>query len=220
MIFQAFPRARGRRDVFADYADYVDTVDELIASGAIRDPSFLWWDVRLQPALGTVEVRVMDAQSRVLDITPLAALIQSLARLELEEEPSSVVPSGEVLAENRFLAARDGMDARLIDPAARCLVPVREMLDSLLADCRPHALALGCAGALDRVPRLAAANGADRQRKFVALNTRLDEPAASLADRFLAPYRRAAHDGPRDLSDPTERSGTCAAGSHTPAPPS
>ena len=81
-----------------------------------------------------------------------------------------MVPSAEVLAENRFLAARDGMDARLIDPAARCLIPVREMLDSLLAECRPHALALGCAGALDRVPRLAAANGAARQRKFVALN--------------------------------------------------
>ena len=114
------------------------------------------------------------------------------------------------------------MDARLIDPAARCLIPVREMLDSLLAECRPHALALGCAGALDRVPRLAAANGADRQRRFVALNPRLDELVASLADRFLAPHRRAsvARDDPRHLSDPTERSGTCAAGSHTPAPPS
>ena len=66
------------------------------------------------------------------------------------------------------MAARDGMDAQLIDPEARRLVPVREILDSLLADCRPHALALGCAEALDRVPRLAAANGADRQRAFVA----------------------------------------------------
>ena len=220
VIFQAFPRT-GPPRLFADYAAYVDTVDELIAPGAIPDPSFLWWDARLQPALGTVEVRVMDAQSRVRDITPLVALIQSLARLELEGEPSaSVMPTAEVLAENRFLAARDGMDAQLIDPAARCLIPVRETLDSLLAECRPHAIALGCAGALDRVPRLAAANGADRQRKFVALNPRLDELAASLADRFLAPHRRAsgAHDDPRPPSDPTERSGTCAAGSHTPAP--
>ncbi len=221
VIFQAFPRS-GPPRFFADYADYVDTVDELIASGAIPDPSFLWWDVRLQPALGTVEVRVMDAQSRLRDISPLVALIQSLARLELEGEPSSVVPSAEVLAENRFLAARDGMDARLIDPAARCLIPVRETLDSLLAECHPHALALGCAGALDRLPRLAAANGADRQRKFIALNPRLDELVASLADQFLPPPRRAsaAHGDPRHQSHPTERSGTCAAGSHTPAPPS
>jgi glutamate---cysteine ligase / carboxylate-amine ligase len=206
---------------FADYADYVQTVDELIASGAIPDPSFLWWDVRLQPALGTVEVRVMDAQSRIRDITSLVALIQSLARLELEGEPSSVLPSAEVLADNRFLAARDGMDARLIDPAARCLTPIRELLDPLLAECRPHALALGCAGALDRVGRLAAANGAARQRAFVASNRRLSELVASLADRFLAPDRRAelAREVPRRPSVPTERSGICAAGSHTQAPP-
>jgi glutamate---cysteine ligase / carboxylate-amine ligase len=186
VIFQAFPRS-GPPRFFADYADYVEAVDALIAPGAVRDPSFLWWDVRLQPVLGTVEMRVMDAQSRVREVTPLVALIQSLARLELEGEPSSVVPSPEVLAENRFLAARDGMDARLIDPETRCLIPVRETLEVLLADCRPHALALGCAGALDRVQQLAAATGADRQRKFVARNRRLDDLVASLADLFQAP---------------------------------
>jgi carboxylate-amine ligase len=191
VIFQAFPRS-GPPRLFADYADYVEAVDALITSGAINDPSFLWWDVRLQPALGTVEVRVMDAQSRVREVTPLVALIQSLARFELEGEPPSVLPSVEVLAENRFLAARDGMDARLIDPAARCLISVREMLDSLLADCRPHALALGCADALDRVRRLAAANGAERQRRFVAHKRRLDELVASLADQFPAPDWRTA----------------------------
>ena len=221
VIFQAFPRS-GPPRLFADYADYVEAVDALITSGAITDPSFLWWDVRLQPSLGTVEVRVMDAQSRIREVAPLVALIQSLARLELEGETSSVEPSAEVLAENRFLAARDGMDARLIDPAARCLIPVREMLDSLLAKCRPHAFALGCAGALDRVRPLATANGAERQRRFIAHNRRLDELVASLADQFPAPDWRSATAGEGvDRSDtPTERSGTCAAGSHTPVPPS
>jgi len=50
VICKAFPRS-GLPRLFADYADYVDAVDALIAPGAIRDPSFLWWDVRLQPAL-------------------------------------------------------------------------------------------------------------------------------------------------------------------------
>lgn len=186
VIFQAFPRT-GLPRLFAGYADYVEAVDAVIASGALPDPSFLWWDLRLQPALGTVEVRVMDAQSRVVEVAPLVALIQSLARLELEGDSSPVVAGAEVLAENRFLAARDGMDARLIDPAARCLIPVRELLDSLVAECRPHALALGCAGALDRVQRLAAVTGADRQRAFVARDSRLDDLVASLAERFLAP---------------------------------
>jgi YbdK family carboxylate-amine ligase len=59
-IFQAFPRT-GLPRFFESYADYVGAVDALIASGAVSGPSFLWWDVRLQPALGTVEVRVMEA---------------------------------------------------------------------------------------------------------------------------------------------------------------
>jgi ATP/maltotriose-dependent transcriptional regulator MalT len=71
--------------------------------------------------------------------------------------------------------------------AARRLIPVREMLDALMADCQPHAVALGCAGALDRITRLAAAKRADRQRRFVALNPRLYDLVASLADQFLAP---------------------------------
>ena len=114
----------------------------------------------------------MDAQSRIQDVTPLVALIQSLAHLELEGEPSSsVMPSAEVLAENRFLAARDGMDARLIDPAGRHLVPVRETLDSLLAECRPHALALGCAR---RARRGTAARG--RKRRCPSAQIRRAQP--------------------------------------------
>ena len=194
VIFQAFPRT-GPPRFFAGYADYVEAIDALIASGSIPDPSFLWWDVRLQPRLGTVEVRVMDAQSTVSEVAPVIALIQSLARLELEGDSSPVVLGAEVLAENRFLAARDGMDARLIDPVAQCLIPAREMLDSLLERCRPHALALGCAGALDGVQRLAAANGAARQRAFVARDGRLDDLLASLAGRFLAPGWRTATAG-------------------------
>ena len=217
VIFQAFPRT-GPPRWFADYADYVGAVDALIASGAIPDPSFLWWDVRLQPRLGTVEVRVMDAQSRVRDVAPLVALIQSLARLELEGQPSSAVPSPEVLAENRFLAARDGMDARLIDTEARCLIPVREMLDSLLADCRGSSVKLGCAGALDRVRCLAATNGAERQRALAARSGSLDHLVVSLAGQFLAPRLRTATEA-RNVhtsDNPTERSGTCVAGSHIP----
>jgi len=60
---------------------------------------------------------------------------------------------------------------------------------------RPHALALGCAGALDRVRQIAAANGADRQRAFVARSGRFDDLVASLADRFLAPDSRTATAG-------------------------
>jgi carboxylate-amine ligase len=186
LIFQAFPRT-GLARFFESYADYVGAVDVLISSGAVPDPSFVWWDVRLQPRLGTVEVRLMDAQSAVRDVTPLVALVQSLARFELESDSIPATPGPEVLAENRFLAARDGMGARLIDPTSGRLVPVRETLKRLLAECRPHAVALGCADALSRVRWLAAANGADRQRAFAARNEGLKDLVARLSQRFLAP---------------------------------
>jgi carboxylate-amine ligase len=182
VIFQGFPRT-GTARRFDSYDDYVEAVDALIASHAISDPSFLWWDARLQPGLGTVEVRVMDAQSTTDHSAGLIALVQSLARMELEDRRAGEDVPPEVLAENRFLAARDGVQARLIDAAAGRLVPVRELIAGLLRRCRPHAAALGCLSELDQVYRLAAANGADRQRA-AAGNTGLDGLVAALSERF------------------------------------
>ena len=80
-VFQAFPRT-GIPRAFGSYAAYVEAVDVLLRCGAIPEPTFMWWDVRLQPRLGTLEVRVMDAQTRIRDTAALAALVQCLVRLE------------------------------------------------------------------------------------------------------------------------------------------
>ena len=69
--------ARVRRPTSA----YVEAIDVLIRCGAIPEPTFIWWDVRLQPKLGTLEVRVMDAQTRIRDTAALVALVQCLVRL-------------------------------------------------------------------------------------------------------------------------------------------
>ena len=78
-LFQAFPRV-GIPRAFADYAEYVETVDVLIRCDAVPEPTFLWWDVRPQPRFGTVEVRIMDAQTTLADTAALAALVQSIVR--------------------------------------------------------------------------------------------------------------------------------------------
>ncbi|HEY4426961.1 MAG TPA: YbdK family carboxylate-amine ligase [Solirubrobacteraceae bacterium] len=192
VIFQTFPRT-GIPRAFSGYDEYVRTVDVMIASGAIPDPSFVWWDVRLQPALGTLEVRVMDAQMEVADSAALVALVQSLARLELEDGPG-IDFAPELLAENRFLAARDGMDAQLIDPERRQLIPVWEMLEAVLACCRPHAAALGCAAELEQVARLAVATGTDRQRACAEETGSLNDMLTWLTERFCA---REAIETPR-----------------------
>jgi glutamate---cysteine ligase / carboxylate-amine ligase len=130
----------------------------------LPDPSFLWWDVRLQPTLGTVEFRVMDAQTTVADTGALIGLVRSLARLALEGEPADT-PSPEILAENRFLAARDGLDARLIDARKCALVPVKAVLEAQLKQCSEHAHPISVLE-LERVRRLTAENGAERQRQW------------------------------------------------------
>jgi glutamate---cysteine ligase / carboxylate-amine ligase len=163
-LFDAFPRSGVPRG-FRGYADWARSIEPLIGSGAIADPSLLWWDVRLQPRYGTVEVRIMDGQTSVSDVAALAALVQSLARLELErphaddDEPAA----GEVIDENRFLAARDGMRALFIDLDSGRRVLATAQLERVLDACRSHARRLGCDSELAALPRLAARTGAARQ---------------------------------------------------------
>ena len=120
-IFSMFPRV-GIPRRFGDYTDYVSAVEPMLRSEAIPDPGFLWWDVRLRPRLGTVEVRIMDAQSRVADAAALAAIVQCLIHRHAHARGTSDI-GPEVLAENRFLAARDGMLAQLIDHRTSAAAP-------------------------------------------------------------------------------------------------
>jgi carboxylate-amine ligase len=163
-VFQAFPRTGTPRS-FGTYEAYVEAVDVLIRCDAIPEPTFLWWDARLQPRLGTLEVRIMDAQTRVRDSAALAALVQCLVRREaLERTPEREPVAPEVLEENRFLAARDGMDANFVDPLAGRCVPVADKLAETLRSCAPHAERLRCRHELAAVRALAERPGAMRQR--------------------------------------------------------
>jgi carboxylate-amine ligase len=186
-IFQAFPRVGIPRQ-FADYSDYVEAVDRMLRCGAFADPTFLWWDVRLQPRFGTVEVRIMDSQVTVERATALAALIQSIAHLELTRDERGsdsgrTVSDPEVLEENRFLAFRDGIDASFIDPSAGTRVPARVLVAALIAEAREHAEELGCERALEAVAELAEDPGAGWQRRTAA-RSGLDGLVVSLCDRF------------------------------------
>ncbi len=164
-LFQAFPRV-GIPRAFRDYSDYVETIDLLIRCEAFPEPTFLWWDVRLQPRFGTIEVRIMDAQSTPADSAALTALVQCLVRHEaLEGSPADAAGADlpEVLAENRFLAARDGVGASLIDARLGRRTPVADLLDRALEDCRGHAEDLDCLEQLEWTRHLVATPRPHRQ---------------------------------------------------------
>ncbi len=186
-IFQAFPRV-GIPRPFRSYADYAAAVDLLLRCEAFPEPTFLWWDVRPQPRFGTVEVRVMDAQSTLAGTRGLAALVQTIAHLELEQgyHQQQLIEAGEILEENRFLAARDGMDAALIEPVSVRRIPARTLFRQLLDVGRPHAQELGCEDALEAVTELSHETGADRQRKL-ARTQPLPMLVETLAEEFTAP---------------------------------
>jgi glutamate---cysteine ligase / carboxylate-amine ligase len=184
-LFQAFPRV-GIPRRFRDYADYVDTVDLLMRCESLPDPTFLWWDVRPQPRFGTVEVRIMDAQSTLAETASIVALVQCVARLEVRRGYVSTraleVP--EALDENRFLAARDGMSAELIDVELERRVPARDVALRLVDACAPHARELGCEAELDGIVAMAERTGADRQLELARGPEKLAGLVARLADAY------------------------------------
>ncbi|MHB1244574.1 MAG: carboxylate-amine ligase, partial [Gaiellaceae bacterium] len=80
MVFAAFPRS-GPPPRFRDYADYAEVVGQLERTGCIADYTHIWWDIRLHPRLGTIEIRICDAVTRVEDAVALAAYCQALVKL-------------------------------------------------------------------------------------------------------------------------------------------
>jgi carboxylate-amine ligase len=141
------------------------------ASGAVPEPRRWWWELRPHPAFGTLEVRVPDAQSTVADAAAVTALVHSLAGwLAARHDAGEQLASADTwrLEENRWSAARWGMDAGLADLGSGVRVPARELLAELVTELAPVAAGLGCAAELAAVERLAARNGAVRQRAIAA----------------------------------------------------
>jgi glutamate---cysteine ligase / carboxylate-amine ligase len=184
-MFGAFPRV-GLPRAFADYSDYVESIDLLLRCGAFPEPTFLWWDVRLQPRWGTVEVRIMDAQIKLEDSAALVALVQSLVHMEASRGAGASMSkaSPELLAENRFLAARDGMQAHFLDAELEGQISAHEVLSSTLAACRQHAEQLGCSDELEGARELSLHPGAERQREHARETAGLTGLVAALADAF------------------------------------
>jgi glutamate---cysteine ligase / carboxylate-amine ligase len=159
-LFRGYPRAVVPR-AFAGWEDYVESTRAWMAAAEVEDYTFLWWDLRPHPRLGTVEVRAMDAQSRTRAVLGLAALVHALAVACADGQGE--IETAEAITESSFRAGRDGLDARIWWRGANR--PLREVAREALDLARPYAEDLGEADALHEVERiLAEGNGADRMR--------------------------------------------------------
>ncbi|HMD57488.1 MAG TPA: YbdK family carboxylate-amine ligase [Solirubrobacteraceae bacterium] len=182
-IFRAFPRV-GLPPRFNSWEDYSQRVDTMSNAGMIEDYTYLWYDVRPHPRLGTVEIRAMDSQTRVAHTIALAALIVSLVKLLTERYQrgeDALDQPWELLDENRWIAARHGLDAELLDPITLTRRGARELTSELLSELRPHARDLRCEGELGGIEDLLrAGNGASRQRMVFEANEDLRELMAEI----------------------------------------
>jgi carboxylate-amine ligase len=187
MVFAAFPRS-GPPPRFRDYADYAEVVGQLEKTGCIADYTHIWWDIRLHPRFGTIEVRVMDAISRVEDTTALAAYVQGLVKHYSEAyDAGRELPSHHriLTTENKWLAARYGLEAPVMDlvTGRRNRVPVAQLVRRALREIEPHARELGSERELEGIRDiLARGNGADRQLRVFNANRDIVEVVSQIAD--------------------------------------
>src|SRR5215204_6315941 len=141
-IFENFPRA-GLPPAFPDYEAFERYVDLMVESGAMEDYTFCWWDVRPHPNIGTIELRVLDSQTSLEATVALTALTQCLVAEVLSK--SAKGPYNRVMStENKFRAARHGMDADFYDAEREVSVPAREMARALVDELRPVSQDLSC----------------------------------------------------------------------------
>src|SRR5437868_10487356 len=197
LVFAAFPRS-GPPPRFRDYADYAEVVGQLERTGCIADYTQIWWDIRLHPRLGTVEIRVCDAVTQLDDAVALAAYCQALVKLYSERyDGGDEIPSYHriLTTENKWLAARYGLEAPVMDLATgrRNRVPVAQLVRRTLRDIEPHARELGSEQELEGIREiLARGNGADRQRRTFNANRDIVEVVREIADATEAAAVAAA----------------------------
>ena len=182
-IFRAFPRV-GIPPRYDDFADWTARIDFMTGSRVIRDYTYLWYDVRPHPNFGTVEVRVMDSQTRVEHTIALAALVQAMVKELAEHYEAGNELSRypyEMLDENKWLAARHGLGGSLVDLPDIGRVPVPELARRLLERLAPHAEELGSTEDIECIEDiLENGNGASRQAVVYEANHDLREVVSEI----------------------------------------
>jgi glutamate---cysteine ligase / carboxylate-amine ligase len=186
MVFAAFPRS-GPPPRFRDYADYAEVVGQLERTGCIADYTHIWWDIRLHPRLGTIEIRICDAVTRLDDVIAITAFCQALVKHYSERfDAGEEIPSFHriLTTENKWLAARYGLEAPVMDlhTGRRNRLPVAQVIRRTLRLVEPHARELGSEAELAGIETiLRRGNSADAQLRVFNANRDIVEVVREIA---------------------------------------
>ena len=166
MIFKRFPRT-GVPDHFGSWSEFENYVKLLVDLKCIENASKIWWDVRPHHTYGTLEFRVCDVPTRPADTVMLAALCQAiivkLHKLYLANQGFRLYRRT-LIEENKWRAARWGLDGKLIDFGKQTEVPMRDLALELVEFVDDVVDELGSREAIEHIHRvLAEGTSADRQ---------------------------------------------------------
>ena len=170
-VFEGLPTA-GLPYALSGWNDFEDYMETLISTQTIQSIREVWWDIRPHPNFGTVELRICDGMPTLDEITIAAAMAQSLVESldrQLDRGYTLPVPKMWIVRENKWRAARYGLDAEIIvDDRGNQVMPVKEAILELADDLTPIARKLGCEDELAKVEHLLKVGGSYQRQRAVA----------------------------------------------------
>lgn len=156
MLFQQLPTG-GLPPMLVDWAEYERTLEDMLRAGVIDELGELRWDVRPSPALGTLEIRIADGAPSIDDLAAVTALVHCLveeASRALDDGGSRRYLPSWLVRENKWRAARDGLDAVAIVDEDGTQQPVREAIAECVERVGPIAADIGASASLAAATRV------------------------------------------------------------------
>ena len=182
-VFENLPTA-GLPYVLAGWEEFEEFMRTLLAAGAISSIREVWWDIRPHPDFGTVELRICDGLPTLREVSGLAALAQCTVEwldTLLDRGYTLPVPRDWTVRQNKWRAARHGLDASLIVDDHGTQVPLRQAIEELVEELTPVARRLGCADELQMARDILEHEPSyARQRRIVAEGGTLADVVDSL----------------------------------------
>ena len=171
LVFQQLPTA-GLPWQLQDWAAYEAYLDDMVRTGVMADATEVRWDIRPAPRWGTIEIRACDGLSTLPELAAVAALVQVLVEhlsREMDEGRELATMPSWYHRENKWRAARYGLDARLIVDAAGAQRPVRDHIAEVLDELAPVAVELGCVREFGSISTILS-EGASYERQLTIAN--------------------------------------------------
>jgi carboxylate-amine ligase len=180
---------QGIPPAFETWEAYASALAWGAATGAFPDASSWWYELRLHPKFGTLELRVPDGQTTVADAAAVAAVAQALMAWLGERHDAGELRGSAPrwrIEQNRWSACRHGVEAGMADLRTGAVRPARTCLHELLDELEPVARRLHAGDSLTHARELIEVNGALAQRR-VAARAGIPSLPGWLASQFLEP---------------------------------